>query len=394
MVISLPHQGGWENDLKDTQTTSPPKSPFLKLKIFFLQSLLLGSISVFVFYQWEQQILESSHSKKLYSHIQSIFDIKETKTGNDHDDITRSEPRSDPLSETASNNSQFYQKCSTLLHNGHWKNVTLDPNFPNNWAASNDFSRHQNLSLAGWANYYWSGPKSCGYKIYQPEEVRKCFIENYPEIIILGDSRGRQIYSALKPIVDVEPEHKSHFRMFDSAIKMEYNNQVYYFPNDTSPSSLNKNITQVWFKRSLLISQFLANIDDEIINGNRSIPNAIIIAGPMLHAVTQTGKEKDPKWARIFKEQNFIENDSKIELTDVEQLVSVILTTLAKNYPKMEIIYLEVEGIKPELYEFDKDRNQAFLGNLKRPFAMFRFCTKTVSQCFLRNAERSEAKIF
>ena len=37
---------------------------------------------------------------------------------------------------------------------------------------------------------------------------------------------------------------------------------------------------------------------------------------------------------------------------------------------------------------------QAFLGSWKRPFAMFRFFKKTVSQCFFRNAERSEAKIF
>ena len=38
--------------------------------------------------------------------------------------------------------------------------------------------------------------------------------------------------------------------------------------------------------------------------------------------------------------------------------------------------------------------NQAFLGSWKRPFAMFRFFKKTVSQCFFRNVERSEAKFF
>ena len=185
--------------------------PNKNLKIYFFWSSILSGFSIILFYT----ILLKS--KKIPVEVEHEPEISQQKL------VLKERPQN--LAQTTP--SPFYQKCSILLHEGSWKNVTIDETHHENPAGTSDYTRHENISLAGWGNYYWAGPKTCGYKIYQPEEVRECFLENYPEIIILGDSRSRQYWSALKPILETTPEHKSHFRMFDSSLTMPKKNAFY-----------------------------------------------------------------------------------------------------------------------------------------------------------------------
>ena len=114
-----------------------------------------------------------------------------------------------------------------------------------------------------------------------------------------------------------------------------------------------------------MINQHLLSIKNDILTKNRTTPNAIIIIGTILHAITLTGKEKNQKRAKQIKEKNVIEKDGKIEIDDAQILIEQVLKNKNENehdsfanvFKSCEIIYMEVEGIRPELYEFDRNRN-------------------------------------
>ena len=69
----------------------------------------------------------------------------------------------------------------------------------------------------------WRGPGSCKYREYSVESAKQCLAKQYPNIMLIGDSRGRQIFSALRQLLN-SPE--SPFMMFDSAWKMPESNFV------------------------------------------------------------------------------------------------------------------------------------------------------------------------
>ena len=78
------------------------------------------------------------------------------------------------------------------------------------------------MSFRGNATYSWRGPESsCEYNIYTPSTMKQCLAQHYPKVMIIGDSRGRQIYSAMKPLLT---NTKRPFTMFDSARDMADSN--------------------------------------------------------------------------------------------------------------------------------------------------------------------------
>lgn len=136
------------------------------LHTIFFYVCLFSLVSVIAFYQHQQEIKFDKH---LFQHS----DIRSDQSKTDHPKLK------DPI----------YKNCLTLLHDGQHKNVTYDPNFPLNqhYFPRND-TENVKLSLAGWGIYFWQGPKTCGYKIYQLDEVKTCLAEHYSNIEILGDS--------------------------------------------------------------------------------------------------------------------------------------------------------------------------------------------------------------
>ena len=81
------------------------------------------------------------------------------------------------------------------------------------------------VTLAGNAQMTWSGPDSCNYKVYQPNEIKRCLKRHYSRIQFIGDSRARQYFSALKPLI-TENNQTRKFVMFDSSWQLPQENRL------------------------------------------------------------------------------------------------------------------------------------------------------------------------
>ena len=97
---------------------------------------------------------------------------------------------------------------------------------------------------------------------------------HYPVVQVLGDSRARQYWSAIKPLITPEADH---YVMFDSAWQMPTENHL-------SLPEVGIEMDQAWVKKSAAITKSMRL---RYKNGTR--PNVLIVTAMILHPVTMSG---------------------------------------------------------------------------------------------------------
>ena len=192
-----------------------------------------------------------------------------------------------------------YLTCFGLLHEGIWRQNPLDfvPRF----------NSTLNVSLAGNASLTWTGPSSCEYKIYEPSSLKTCLSKNYPRVQIIGDSRARQYWSAMKPLLADDVEE--NFVMFDSAWNMPKENSLVV-------NSTGLIVNQAWvdkfrvpaFRTKLGVKPMMRK---RLVINEDEAPDVIIMTALILHTITQFGIEDSARMNNI-EPRDFFQNKYQI----------------------------------------------------------------------------------
>ena len=268
----------------------------------------------------------------------------------------------------------FTQSCSNVLHHGNWvklgeklhfisSRVQIPRNSNNNETENvpnqNTIQQIQNtrffyeesnsttgVTMVGNSDITWSGPETCQYKTYQPNEIKRCIKRHYNKIQFIGDSRARQYYTSLKPIISESNDTKK-FIMFDSAWQLPQENR---YKSESSGIQLD----QAWVRKSVQMQKAWRHrynkIEDE--------PNLVIITAMILHPITMTGSEaKNKELADKLRNSDYLEQEFLEAKREFKDSLIPFLTNLVKRNANMTIILMEAEQILPEVFEFDGRRN-------------------------------------
>lgn len=217
--------------------------------------------------------------------------------------------------------------CIDVLHKGRWEQVVCD-------ACDNKLSGNKTIQ--------WSGPLSCDYKSYTAQSALSC-LKKFQNIHIYGDSRSRQIGSAIKSILfpDItfttmkEHQYESDpFYYFDSAKEFPKNNVI---QTDTLK------VRQHWINHYDQFSKVLSQIKYEK-------PEVIIITALILHPLTMTGFENKNNITA-----DYIKSNADTADATAKKAIPILLETALRQNSK--ILVFEAEPLQPEVQKYDPLRN-------------------------------------
>jgi hypothetical protein len=236
-----------------------------------------------------------------------------------------------------------YKTCFGLLHEGGWSEMV--PDFEPE--ANSTFQ----VSMAGNASLAWTGPGSCEYKIYDPPTLKSCLSKNYPTVQIVGDSRARQYWAAIKPLVADEVEE--HFIMFDSAWQMPTENKL-------EVNSTGLVIDQAWVKKYGALQKSMRmrySTRSKALgfqpDAHRA-PNLVIMTAMILHPVTMSGLERDPTWNDTLTNTTYMLDEAT---RAGEQMRTQVIEELKLWSKYATVLVIEAEPISPVVYPLDAQRN-------------------------------------
>lgn len=205
--------------------------------------------------------------------------------------------------------------------------------------------------MAGNASLAWTGPGSCEYKIYDPPTLKSCLSKNYPKVQIVGDSRARQYWAAIKPLVADEVEE--NFVMFDSAWQMPTENKL-------EVNSTGLVIDQAWVKKYGALQKAMRM---RYSTRSRSLgfqpdahraPNLVIMTAMILHPVTMSGIERDQTWNDTLTNTTYMLDEAT---RAGEQMRTQVIEELRLWSEYATVLVIEAEPISPVVYPLDAQRN-------------------------------------
>ena len=128
--------------------------------------------------------------------------------------------------------------------------------------------------------------------MYDPPSFKSCLSKNYPKVQIVGDSRARQYWSAIKPLVGDNVEE--NFIMFDSAWQMPTENKL-------QVNSTGLVVDQAWVKKygalpKAMRIRYASRGSSGFMPDEDKVPSLIIMTAMILHPVTMSGIERDATW--------------------------------------------------------------------------------------------------
>lgn len=211
----------------------------------------------------------------------------------------------------------------------------------------------EGVSFNGNSMMQWdTKPAFCTYKIYQPTEVLKCFQIHYPRIQIFGDSRARQYYSSLKPILS-KVGLADNFFMWDDSWKFSDSSFINY-------TDLGIWIDQAWTKKALQIPKAWIDRYGKYTSNPKILPDLVIMPAMILHPLVASGAEE--RFPEVYerlanKTDPFMDSEYKFALEHMEQKCLPFVKFVLRLKPSMKFIFIEAEKIGPNRFEFDADRN-------------------------------------
>ena len=247
-----------------------------------------------------------------------------------------------------------------------------------------------------------SGVSKCGYKIYQLPEIKMCLNNHYNKIQIFGDSRGRQYFSSIRPILgllDAESNNSNQTTLYPGSKKMIDDpfimfDSAWNFPNEnrevwnSDNSSFNVWIDQSWSRRSTQVERdwykrYPESVNSEFTKGRRlyeryhkwnnkwrrpvyhynldQMPNLVILPAMILHPMTMSGTEdRGEEYLSLFTENitnPFLESEYREAVEHFKEQCFPFIKFLLTQNPNIKFIILEGEYILPEIFEYDHHRN-------------------------------------
>ena len=157
--------------------------------------------------------------------------------------------------------------CTNVLHRGRWIRNTgkmhyirrrmvqewekdhpdenLEDQDTHPLAELNKLNTTKGVTMSGNSDIRWSGPDTCNYRIYHPNEIKRCLKRHYNKIQFVGDSRARQYFSALKPLITENNETRKYV-MFDSSWQL---------PQENVMNKSGIYMDQAWVRKSIQINK-------------------------------------------------------------------------------------------------------------------------------------------
>lgn len=304
-----------EREIVKASTQKPQGSHFDKTKRKFQQSLRLEKPTVL-----KSKVQEMEHKSE---------------------EIAQEETSEKLKFESAKSNQ--YKTCFGLLHEGGWRESVPDFEVEANSTLQ--------VTMAGNASLAWTGPPSCEYKIYEPASLKKCLSTHFPRVQIVGDSRARQYWAALKPLLDDNVEE--NFVMFDSAWQMPTENVL-------KVNSTGLKVDQAWVKKygalqKAMRIRYARRGASGFMPDEEKVPDLIVMTAMILHPVTMSGIERDETWNNTLTNTTYMADEAKRANL---QMRTSVLDELRLWGEYATILVLEAEPISPEVYPLDRERNQ------------------------------------
>ena len=270
---------------------------------------------------------------------------------------------------TTKRSKSSFETCTNILNHGKWQ---YQPNYHEIIKSGNSSIQNQiqkikdsfyntNLTdpqsinlgynnLLKW-NSIFGGRKLCDVNFYKTSQVKSC-LKEYNSIQIIGDSRARQYFSALKSIL------QNNFLMFDSAWQMPASNYLEaqeLSQDGSSPHPIK--IHQAWVRHASQLPSFWSRRYTDHNYTTTESPKLFIITAMILHALTMSGREdQDEKLLKSMKNGTFfVETFSKVE-KEFREIFFPFIVERAEVDGAI-VILLSAEGIYPEIKMFDKERN-------------------------------------